>query len=322
MHLGRKAQKLDRVAQSVIDDQGEKYSYGKLLLATGGKARRFDFGGDNIIYFRTLNDYRRLRQLASAKNRIAVIGGGFIGSEIAASLAINGCEVIHIFPEQTICNRVFPADLAGYVTNYYQDKGVKVLSNETITDLWQEGERLLLVTDSGREVTVGGVVAGIGIEPNTELALDAGLYLDNGIVVDDYLKTNDPNIFAAGDVANFNSHLLERRQRVEHEDNAISMGLQAGRNMAGASEQYAYQPYFYSDLFDLGYEAIGETDSRLETVADWGEMFRKGVIYYLRNGRVRGVLLWNVWESVDKARILMGDPSVQTRESLAGRIPI
>ena len=144
--------------------------------------------------------------------------------------------------------------------------------------------------------------------------------VDNGIVVDAGLRTSDPNIFAAGDVANYHDQVLGTRRRVEHEDNANSMGEAAGRAIAGEDVQYDYSPYFYSDMFDLGYEAVGRVDSRLETVADWREPFEKGVIYYLDQQRVRGVLLWNVWDQVDAARKLLAEPGPFDAASLKNKL--
>jgi 3-phenylpropionate/trans-cinnamate dioxygenase ferredoxin reductase subunit len=172
-----------------------------------------------------------------------------------------------------------------------------------------------------RVLEADGVVAGIGIEPNVELARAAGLEVENGIVVDASLRTSHPDIFAAGDVASFANPALGVRLRVEHEDNANTMGRMAGRAMTRQSVSYDHLPFFYSDLFELGYEAVGEVDSRLETVADWKEPYREGVVYYLRDGRVRGVLLWNVWEQVDAARRLIAEPGPFRPEDLKGRLP-
>jgi NADPH-dependent 2,4-dienoyl-CoA reductase/sulfur reductase-like enzyme len=164
-------------------------------------------------------------------------------------------------------------------------------------------------------------VAGIGIEPNVELAESIGLATDNGIVVDQFLRTSQPDIYAAGDVAAFHNPALDKRMRVEHEDNANTMGRLAGRNMAGKSEPYDHLPFFYSDMFELGYEAVGEVDSRLETFPDWKRPNEEGVVYYLKENRVRGVLLWNVWEQVEAARRLIAEPGPFTRENLKGRLP-
>jgi 3-phenylpropionate/trans-cinnamate dioxygenase ferredoxin reductase subunit len=321
LHLGREAQVLDAQRKRLTDDQGTIYTFDKLLLATGGTPRRLPFGDDHIIYFRTLQDYRRLRALTQQGQRFGVIGGGFIGSEVAAALAMNDKDVVMAFPEEGIGARIFPGDLAHFLNDFYRQKGVEVLAGELISGLEARGDRLALKTKSEGEILVDGVVAGIGIQPNIELARAAGLAVENGIVVDDFLCTGHRDIYAAGDVAAFYNPALEARLRVEHEDNANTMGQMAGRNMAGDSTPYDHLPFFYSDMFDLGYEAVGEMSPELEVVADWKEPYREGVVYYLREGRVRGVLLWNVWGQVDAARSLIAEPGPFRPEDLHGRLP-
>lgn len=310
---GRRVTKLDRKARRVTDDQGDSHPYDKLLLATGGTPRRLPFGGDSVVYFRTLDDYRRLRR---GGKRAVVIGGGFIGSEIAAALSIDGRQVSMIFPEDGICGRAFPKDLAAFVTGYYREKGVEVLVGDVPTAISEAGA---VRSKYGRELPADLIVAGLGIAPETRLAEDAGLAVRDGIVVDAQLRTSDPDILAAGDVARFHSEVLDNDVRVEHEDNANTMGRLAGQAMAGASIAWRHVPMFYSDLFDLGYEAVGEIDSRLTTFADWKVPFREGVVYYLRDGRVRGVLLWNTWGQVDNARALLAERG--PHRDLKGRLP-
>jgi 3-phenylpropionate/trans-cinnamate dioxygenase ferredoxin reductase subunit len=309
---GRRATSIDRKGHRVADDRGESHTYDKLLLATGGTPRRLPFGGDRVIYFRTIDDYRKLRR---SGRRAAVIGGGFIGSEIAAALSMDGREVTMVFPEDGICARAFPKDLADFVTGYYREKGVQVLTGDVPTAITDSGVR----TKSGREIAADVIVAGLGIVPETQIAEAAGLEVRDGIVVDEQLRTSDPDILAAGDVARFPSVVLEKDMRVEHEDNANTMGKFAGQAMAGAAISWRHVPMFYSDLFDLGYEAVGEIDSRLESVADWKVPFREGVVYYLKDGRVRGTLLWNTWGQVDNARALLAEPG--PHRDLKGRLP-
>jgi NADPH-dependent 2,4-dienoyl-CoA reductase/sulfur reductase-like enzyme len=189
-----------------------------------------------------------------------------------------------------------------------------------VTGLEGAGTDLRVVTQDGRRIPANAVVAGIGIQPNTQLAEAAGLKVEDGIIVDESLQTSHAGVYAAGDVARFPDALLGTARRVEHEDAANSMGKAAGRIMAGADETYDYSPMFYSDLFDLGYEAVGRLDSRMETVADWQEPFRKGVVYYLDDGRVRGVLLWNVWDKVDAAKEVIAAAEQVTASQLKGRI--
>jgi 3-phenylpropionate/trans-cinnamate dioxygenase ferredoxin reductase component len=318
---GRTVKSIESSTKQVLDDNGLSYSYERLLLATGGRPRQLPFGGEEIIYFRTLADYRSLRQMCGQSQHFGVIGGGFIGSEIAAALTLNGKKVTMFFPEEGIGTRVYPRELSRYLTDYFREKGVEVLAGVNVTEFEKKGGPYLLTTDQGHHVSVEGVIAGIGIVPNVELALTAGLQVGNGIRVDDMLRTDYPDIFAAGDVAEFTSPALGKRLRVEHEDNANMMGKQAGRNMTGASEPYQHLSYFYSDLFELGYEAVGELDPSFETFADWKEPFKQGVIYYLADGRVRGVLLWNVWDTVPAARALIAEPGPFKAADLKNRLP-
>lgn len=321
LHLGRRVAGIDPGGRRVRDDRGGEHTFGKLLLATGGSPRRLPLESEQIIYFRTYDDYRRLRALAEHPVRFAVIGGGFIGSEIAAALRMQGRDVTMLVPEQGLGARVFPADLSRFLVEYYREKGVVVRVGEGMRGLRPRGGRVTIETTTGQEIDADVVVAGLGIVPNVELAEQAGLRVDNGIVVDDLLRTSHPDVYAAGDVASFHNPALGTRLRVEHEDNANTMGRIAGLNMAGRPTPYHHLPFFYSDLFDLGYEAVGDTDARHETVADWKDPFREGVLYYLKKGRVRGVLLWNTWEQVDHARALIADPGPFAVQALAGRLP-
>lgn len=321
LHLGRTVKSLDVKQKRATDDQGTVYSFDKLLMATGGEPRVLPFGGDKIIYYRTAGDYQRLRTLCEKGKRFIVVGGGFIGSEIAAALAMNGKKVTLVFPGPSIGNRIYPPSLSKFLNGYYEEKGVTVAPAETAIGLEERNSEVVLKTKGGREFAADGIVAGLGIEPSTSLARDAGLKVENGIIVDAFLQTSAPDVFAAGDVASFHNPALDQRLRVEHEDNANTMGKIAGRNMAGQRERYDHLPFFYSDLFDLGYEAVGELDSRLETFADWETENREGVIYYLREGRVRGVLLWNTWGQVDAAREIIASHRVYTTSLLKSLLP-
>jgi 3-phenylpropionate/trans-cinnamate dioxygenase ferredoxin reductase subunit len=316
LRLGRTIISLDLPAREATDDSGETYSYERLLLATGGRPRRLPFGGDEVVYFRTLDDYRGLRALTDGSARFLVIGGGFIGSEIAAALAMNGQTVTMVFPEPGIGARIFPTDLSAFVTGYYRDKGVELLADASVTGIERTGGTVRVSTKDGRTLDADVVVAGLGIEPRTELATAAGLPVEDGIVVDERARVHGhQDVFAAGDVARFPAAALDTTMRVEHEDNAKSQGRLAGFNMAGAEEPYDHLPFFYSDLFDLGYEAVGELDPRQETLAEWDEPNRKGVVYYLDAERhPRGVLLWNVFGRVDAARDL-----IQARQPIDAR---
>jgi NADPH-dependent 2,4-dienoyl-CoA reductase/sulfur reductase-like enzyme len=319
--LGRRAVKLDPEAKRVTDDQGTLYDYGKLLLATGGQTRRFQDSPDGVVYFRTLDDYRKVRGLADGGGKFVVVGGGFIGSEIAAAIRMQDRDVTMIVKDEGLGARVFPADLSRWLVDYYRDKGVTVRLGEGVDRVESRGGKFQVRSGNGEPVLADAVVAGLGIEPNVDLARQAGLAMSDGVEVDELLRTSRPEIYAAGDVANFLNPALGRRMRVEHEDNANTMGEIAGRNMAGARRRYDHLPMFYSDLFDLGYEAVGDVSARHQTVADWKEKFREGVIYYLDGSRVCGVLLWNTWDQVDAARALVAEPGPFRPEQLKGRLP-
>jgi len=322
LHLSYKIVQLDLLKKCIRADNGDEYTFDKILLALGGSPNRLPYGEDNIIYYRDMQDYQRLRALSEQGEKFLVIGGGFIGSEIAAALTMIGKKVVMVFPEETIGASIFPNDLSYHLNDYYRQKGVELVTNDVVLSLEKNGSRLTVRTRSGCSFEVDGVVAGIGIRPNLDLAKRSGLQVDNGIIVDEHLQTSAPDVFAAGDVANFFHSALGKHVRVEHEDNAVMMGKLAGRNMAGANESYTHVPMFYSDLFELGYEAVGEISSRMRIVTDWQDTFNKGVIYYLDplGGRVRGVLLWNVWKQTNNARALLMEAGPFKAADLKGRL--
>jgi NADPH-dependent 2,4-dienoyl-CoA reductase/sulfur reductase-like enzyme len=308
LRTGRRIVSLDLDGRRATDDTGEEIAWEKLLLATGGTPRRLGGAGEGIVYFRTLADYHHLRERAREGATAAVVGGGFIGSEIAAALSSAGVKVTMVFPEEGIAWRLLPAHLSHFVTDYYREHGIEVLTGETV-DAADGGS---VTTGSGRRIEADMVVAGLGIVPDTALAEAAGLPVDNGIVVDELGRVDGrDDVYAAGDVANYPSPVLGRRYRVEHEDHAKSHGRAVGANMAGAGMPYEHVPFFYSDMFDLGYEAVGEVDARHATRERWDEPNRKGIVAYVDDGgRPRGLLFWNVWDKVDAGRELIraGEP--------------
>ncbi len=303
MHLGQEVAALDLDGKIATTDVGDELGYGRLLIATGGHPRHLDGlePSDHVIYYRTLADFRRLREAATPDTHVVVIGGGYIGSEIAAALAQNDVKVTMVFPEDHPGAGRFPESIAQQVTDRYREAGVQLRSGLGVDGGTVAGDGVELTLDDGSTLTADLVVVGLGIEPAAGLAGVAGLDLadDGGIVVDDHLRTSVADVYAAGDVASYVDPRLGRR-RVEHEDNATTMGKAAGRALAGADEAYAHTPMFYSDLFDLGYEAVGRMDPSLEP--DVVEQDGGSVVYYLDDGKVVGVLLWNVWDAVDAAK--------------------
>jgi 3-phenylpropionate/trans-cinnamate dioxygenase ferredoxin reductase subunit len=319
-HLGRTVTQIDPAAKRVLDLEGEEYQYEKLLLATGGSTKRLPFGNSEVIYYRTLKDYQRLRELTDKKERFLVIGSGFIGSEIAAALKMNNKQVFMVMRGDKIGENIYPLGLAQAVTDHYKLKGVELVPRDEVTGVQKTEDCYKVQTRNGLVIEVDGIVAGVGIQPNDELAKAAGLKVDDGIVVNDRLQTSVTDVYAAGDVAMFPHFTLKKQMRVEHEDNSLKMGKQAGRNMAGADEAYTHTPNFYSDLFELGYEAVGELSSKMQMVEDWQQPNQKGVVYYLEDGRVSGVLMWGLRDKVKDAVALMGEMGPFRIEDLAGRI--
>jgi len=301
LHVGRRVVALDLDRRVATDDEGTSYGFERVLLATGGRPRRLpaDDGGD-VVYFRTLADYHRLREAAAPGAHAVVIGGGFIGSELAAALVSQGCRVTLVFPEDGVGARLFPPDLAESVTGYYREHGVEVRAGELVGGIGRSDGGIAVELD-GSKLAADVVVAGLGIVPAIELAEAAGLEVEDGIVVDAYGRAGSSGVvFAAGDVARFPALALGTMARVEHENHANTHGHTVGANMAGADKRYENLPFFYSDLFDLGYEAVGEVDSRHRTLAEWAEPYRRGVVAYVdANDRPRGFLFWDVWGKVD-----------------------
>lgn len=322
IHLDCKVTGIDPEARTVTTAQGDTFGYGSLLLATGGHPRQIEGlrPDDRVLYFRTLADYRRLRELSADEPEVVVVGGGYIGSEIAAALVQHGCRVTVIHPDDVLGGSMFPADLAGAFQSAFTDAGVTVEGGLRVDTGSRDGDRVTLSISDGSEVSADVVVLGLGIEPAGGLLEGLAERADDGgIVVDERLRTTAEGVYAAGDVANYPDAILGRR-RVEHVDNADAMGAAVGRIMAGSDEVYDHTPMFYSDVFDLGFEAVGTLDASLTTVVD--DLGEDGtVVYYLDDDAVRGVLLWNAGVDIGDAIALLaegGPPS--DPDSLKGRL--
>lgn len=301
--------------EKTVCDQDRCYAYGKLLLATGGTPNTLPFPPSRrAIYYRTLADYRRVKEIAESDGRIAVIGGSFIGCEMAAALRSQGCDVMMIFPEQAPFRQIFPKAVSLDLLRLFEEQGVTVIPGVKLSDMHCEPDGCRLVLEDGRQMSSDAAVIGIGIRPNTALAESAGLSVGDGIEVNRYLQTGQPDIYAAGDVCGFFNPALNRMLRVEHEDHALQSGEVAGRNMAGRTISYDHLPFFYSDLFGQGCEAVGVLDASLQTEGIWNGIDQPGVWAFLENRRVCGMLMWNLSDKTDLARELIAE-----RESLSAQ---
>ncbi|WP_415977111.1 NAD(P)/FAD-dependent oxidoreductase [Rhodococcus sp. 077-4] len=321
VHTGTRVASVNRSDSSVTTQAGDRHEYGTLLLATGATPTGIELASSpRVVYFRTFADYRALRELTKTADHIAVVGGGYIGTEIAAALSGQGVKVTLVTSDAVLGGHMFPPSLAAAFDKGFAGHGVTVRRGAKVVSGAEASARVQLQLDDGSAVEADGVAFGLGVRPSSELAEAAGLTVDDGIVVDEFLRTEDVRVYAAGDVASYPDAILGRR-RIEHVDNATEMGKAAGRNMAGAAEPYSYTPYFYSDVYDDGYQAIGTLSSSLHTVEDWKSVGKEGVVYYLDDDAVvRGVLMWNVWEGLDVARTLLAEKEPQTEQSLRGAI--
>ncbi|WP_438766263.1 NAD(P)/FAD-dependent oxidoreductase [Kushneria sp. TE3] len=324
LYTDTRVESINRDEKTVTTASGEVHGYGRLLLATGGTVVTLDDlpAGDRVLYFRTVRDYDRLYELSGGQRHIVVVGGSYIGTEIAAALVQNDTQVTLVYPEEVLGSKMFPQSLASCFHQAYLDQGVRLLGGRSVETGRVSGDSVTLSLDDGSTLEADAVVFGLGVTPNVEIAENAGLEVNEGVVVNERLQTADEAIFAAGDVACYPDRILGRR-RIEHVDHANQSGMSVGRIMAGSGETYDHTPYFYSTVFDMAYKAVGTLDSSLETIEDWATPQQQGVVYYLDNKQVKGVLQLNMDpEKLEDARRVLADTAEQSEETLIGRIEI
>lgn len=326
--LGTRVTSVNPDAHTVTVEDGETHGYHRLVLTTGGRPRTGGIpAGPRIIHFHDLADYRALRGWADRGAHVVVVGGGFIGTELAAVLAETPASVTYVFPHDHVDGHVLPEEIARHLDGVYTGHGVELVPGSRVRTVEQtgDGNGVRVALEDGRDISADVAVLGLGQDPETDLASAAGLAVWEGVVVDDHRRTSDPDIFAAGDAVGAPDRVFGRR-RVQHEDAAVSGGRVAGRNAAGGDASDDHVPYFYSDLFEDGYEALGLTDPTGSTFIDWKVPGSEGVVYYLDADSVlQGVLMWNVWGDEDHdtkaiAAQLLTDRSPRRPEDLIGAI--
>ena len=290
---------------------GETVSYDTAVLATGATPRRLDLPGadlDGVHYLRTIDDTARLHDAIRAAGRVAVLGAGWIGSEVAASARQMGTEVVLVDPGPAPLHRVLGEDIGSVFGALHAEHGVALRLGAAVAELRGNGSVAEVVLDDGRIEPADVVVAGIGVRPRTELAEAAGLRVENGIEVDEHLVTSNPAIFAAGDVANAWHPHYGHRLRVEHWANALNQGATAGRNATGATETYERLPYFFSDQYDLGLEYVGHGDPDDAVVLRGDRDARRFIAFWHRDGHVTAAMNVNIWDVTDDLKALVGSP--------------
>lgn len=294
--LGVRAVRLDPAARIVELADGERLEYEKVLIATGARNRRPDIAGlalEGVFDLRTVDDADRIRAEARPGRKAVVVGMGFIGSEVAASLRQLEVEVAVVAPGSAPLERLLGEEVGGVLAEIHREKGVELLFGDSV-DAFEGSNRVeRVVTRAGRTIECDFAVIGVGVEPAVELAAATGVELDNGIVVDEYCRTSVEGVYAAGDVANHYHPVFERRIRVEHWDNALKHGPAAARNMLGKDEPYEDIPWFWSDQYDTNLQYAGFHTSWDELVVRGSLEERSFVAFYCTAGRVLAAVAVN-----------------------------
>jgi len=325
---------LDPGAHEVVLNRGERLGYDRLLLATGASPRRFPVaGGDlpGVVYLRRMGESDDLRTAIQGASRVVVVGAGWIGSEVAACARMLGAEVSMIAPEAVPLERVLGPEVGAVYRDLHADKGVDLHLSTGVDRIEGTDAATGVRTSDGTLVEGDLVVVGIGAAPRDELARAAGLEVDNGVLTDEHLRTSDPDIYAAGDVANAMHPFYGKRIRVEHWANALNQGPAAARNMLGAGTAYSRVPYFYSDQYDFGMEYNGYATEWDRVVFRGDPASREFLVFWVRDGQVLAGMNANIWDvqddlaklvragyagtAVDSARLT--DPSVPLGDLLA-----
>ncbi len=308
LHLDDAAVALDREARSVRLTSGAELAYDALVLATGARPRTLELPGaelDGVVTLRRLGDSRRIRAELQPGRRVVIVGGGWIGLEVASAARAHECEVTVLEAGEQPLGAVLGPRLGEHFAALHRSHGVDVRTGAAVSGFAGREGRVVGVQVDGAAVPADLVLVGVGAVPNTELASAAGLDVDNGILTDSRLRTADPAVLAAGDVARAD-HTTLGPLRVEHWDNAIRQGKLAARTILGQDAAYDWQPYFFTDQYDLGMEYVGHADPSDEVVLrgdpDGGEF----LAFWLAGGRVTAAMNVNIWDVSDTLRELIG----------------
>ena len=322
--FGTRAVRVDPRDQVIELEDGGRTRYDKVLIATGARNRKLRIPGaalEGICDLRTVDDADRIRARSRSGSRAVMIGMGFIGSEVAASLRHHGVEVTVIEPFKTPLYRVLGEQIGRVFEALHRENGVRMLFEDSVTAFEGTGRVQRVVTSAGRRIECDFVVVGVGVEPATDLMADSGVKIDNGIVVDEYCQTNVEGIYAAGDVANHFHPLFGRRMRVEHWQNAIHQGQAAARSMLGKREPYSDVHWFWSDQYDCNVQYAGFHTQWDELIVRGSLERRSAVVFYMQEGRIAATVAFNRGRDLRRAMSLIKarvevDPSVLQDESV------
>jgi NADPH-dependent 2,4-dienoyl-CoA reductase/sulfur reductase-like enzyme len=285
LQMNTRVASIDPRGLRLYTSSGDELAFEKLIVATGAEVRTLEIPGassEKVFYLRSLTDSKRIRDRAANEKKAVVVGGGFIAMEVASVLASRGVETTMLIRDDRIWKAFFTPEMSAFFENYYIQRGVRLMKQTGLVAIEHDSTARLT---NGQTVDFDLLVAGVGVRPVTALAAQAGLTVDNGILVNEYLETEDPNILAAGDVANYPDSIFgNRRRRVEHWDNAVSQGQHIARTMLGRRDPFVHVPYFFSDVFDLSYEFWGDP-SQADGIVHRGDLHTSSfsVWWFLRD---------------------------------------
>jgi NADPH-dependent 2,4-dienoyl-CoA reductase/sulfur reductase-like enzyme len=280
---------VDSRQKAVHLQSGEDLIFENLIVATGAQVRKLSIPGSNlaeIYYLRSMEDSKKIRARARNAKRAAVVGGGFISMEVSAVLAQGGIETTMLIREDRIWKRFFTSAMSKFFESYYTARGVRLVKETNLSELKGEHAVKSVSLEGGQTVECDMLVAGIGVTPVIEPVADSGMQLGNGVLVNEYLETNVPGVYAAGDVASYQDPLFGKRRRVEHWDNAVSQGQHCARALLGDRAAFLHVPYFFSDVFDLSYEFWGDPANADQTVERGDLSSSSFSVWWLQNKRV------------------------------------
>lgn len=289
-------ERIDPSERRLRGNSGMEFECQHLLLATGARARKLDVPGNDlqdVFYLRSLKDSEAIRSRSASAKEAVIIGGGFIGMEVASVLAQKNIQTTLIIRENRVWSRVFTPFMSTFFEQYYTSRGVRIVKEAQVASLEGKDAVQAVLLSDGRKISCDVAVVGVGAVPVTELVEKTGVTLENGIVVNEYLQTARAGVYAAGDVANYPDTIFGKRRRVEHWDNAVSQGQHWARVVAGEKEPFVHVPYFFSDVFDLSYELWGDPEGASETVVRGDSNTSSFSVWWLKDNRVAAAFVIN-----------------------------
>jgi NADPH-dependent 2,4-dienoyl-CoA reductase/sulfur reductase-like enzyme len=289
-------ERIDPNKRLLRSNSGEEFECQHLVVATGAQARRLDLTGsdlENVFYLRSLKDSEAIRSKSANARQAVILGGGFIGMEVASVLAQKNIRTTLVIREDRVWSRVFTPLMSAFFEQYFTSRGVRIVKESEVTSFEGRGTVQAVLLDNGKKIPCDVVVVGVGAIPVTEPVEKTGITVENGIVVNEYLEASQAGVYAAGDVANYPDTIFGKRRRVEHWDNAVSQGQHWARLVSGERQPFVHLPYFFSDVFDLSYELWGDAAGTSEIVVRGDSNTPSFSVWWLKDNRVAAAFVMN-----------------------------